>query len=353
MSFIIRAIDVGYGNTKYVTNVDGDKIDCGHFPSQTFYSASEPVQNGLGGARKTIAVPINGNYYEVGPDVELAAHWLRSRQRHDGYTETEEYRAFMAGALHFMKAEVVDLLVLGLPVAHYMTKRQQLAKSMTGTFELGKKRQVEVKRVVVVAQPQGALMHYASSTGRLAEVMQAKSLIIDVGSRTFDWLVTRGTQVVPRMSHSVNRGVSDVLRAIADAISAEIGEEYNDLEGIDLALRTGKSPKIFQKPYDIKKFDKTVQIIADQAMNYMCERLENSYAFEHIVLVGGGAFLFRKAIKRRFSKLTIQEVKDPLYANVRGFQIFGEKYAQERLVGTEQAKTTAALENTEAAAVPK
>lgn len=154
MSFIIRAIDVGYGNTKYVTNVDGDKIDCSHFPSQTFYSASEPVQNGLGGARKTIAVPINGNYYEVGPDVELAAHWLRSRQRHDGYTETEEYRALMAGALHFMKAEVVDLLVLGLPVAHYMTKRQQLAKSMTGIFELGKKRQVEVKRVVVVAQQQ-------------------------------------------------------------------------------------------------------------------------------------------------------------------------------------------------------
>ena len=35
------------------------------------------------------------------------------------------------------------------------------------------------------------------------------------------------------------------------------------------------------------------------------------------------------------------------------WKIFGEKYAQERLVGTEQAKTTAALENTEAAAVPK
>ena len=51
---------------------------------------------------------------------------------------------------------------------------------------------------------------------------------------------------------------------------------------------------------------------------------------ENIVLVGGGAYLYRKAVKRRFPKHQILEVEDPMYANVRGFQLLGEQYVRER-----------------------
>lgn len=85
-------------------------------------------------------------WYGVGPDVALAADGFVGRNHHDDYIRTQEYRAFTAGALHFMKVDHVDLLVLGLPVSQYMNRRAELQKAMTGTFDVGRKRKVEVRR---------------------------------------------------------------------------------------------------------------------------------------------------------------------------------------------------------------
>jgi plasmid segregation protein ParM len=49
----------------------------------------------------------------------------------------------------------------------------------------------------------------------MAEIGKEQSLIIDPGSRTFDWLVAQGMRLVQKQSHSINRGMSDVLRLIA------------------------------------------------------------------------------------------------------------------------------------------
>ena len=132
------------------------------------------------------------------------------------------------------------------------------------------------------------------------------------------------------MSHSVTRGVSDILLAIARKLSTEIGEEFDDLEAIDVALRSGKSLRIYQKEYDLKRYDSVVQVIAEQAVTSLVSKMDKTYSVENVVLVGGGAYLFRKAIKRHFSKHTIHEVGDPLHANVRGFQLLGEQYIKER-----------------------
>ena len=163
----------------------------------------------------------------------------------------------------------------------------------------------------------------------MKEILDERSLVIDAGWRTFDWLVTRGLRVVTRLSHSINRGVSDILRDIAEHISADIGVSFTDLEAIDVALRTGKNPRIFQKTYDIKPLDKLAREVADQAVSAMLQYFDNSHAFENIILVGGGAFMFKRAIKQAFPRHTIHEVREPLYANVRGFQLIGQRVAAE------------------------
>jgi hypothetical protein len=55
-------------------------------------------------------------------------------------------------------------------------------------------------------------VHYASEHQKMAEIGHEQSLIIDPGSRTFDWLVARGMRLVQKQSYSFNRGMSDVLR---------------------------------------------------------------------------------------------------------------------------------------------
>jgi len=331
MALTVRAVDVGSGNTKFIHAAVGEDVRCTSFPSIAYPSMDGRSGWTAGDRRRTLMIPVGPLFYEVGPDVALAADTFRARQLHDDYTESPEYTALLRGALAMMKLTQIDLLVVGLPVALFAGRKAALEKAMTGRHDIGEGRSVTVAKVLAVAQPQGALVHYASVHGKLTEIGTERSLIIDPGSRTFDWLVSQGMRLVPKQSHSVNRGVSDVLRLLAQEISHDIGTPYRDLDAIDLALRTGKPPVIFQKPFDIKRLMPLAESVAEQAVSSMKEWLDSPHSLQNIILVGGGAFLFRKAVKAAFPRHRILEVKEPMFANVRGFQVAGQNFAQTML----------------------
>lgn len=90
MDFIIRAVDVGFGNTKYISSVVGGEIRCANFPSIAYPCMRDPASQPGFERRKTVSIPINGLFYEVGPDVALAADAFRATQTHDRYIETPE-----------------------------------------------------------------------------------------------------------------------------------------------------------------------------------------------------------------------------------------------------------------------
>ena len=327
MELIVRAVDVGSGNTKLVTGVAGTEIRCASFPSVAYPSSGETPQWPASERRKTFCIPVGPLFYEVGPDVGLAADTFRAKQLHDEYTESPEYMALLRGALSMMKVPHIDLLIVGLPVALFTLKKAALEKAMVGIHQVGGGKTVTVAKAMAVAQPQGALVHYAAEHEKIETISTEQSLVIDPGSRTFDWLVTRGMRLVQKQSHSINRGMSDVLRLIAHAITKDIGTPYRDYDAIDLALRSGKPPVIFQKHYDMKHLMPLAESVADQAVSSMKEWLEAPHSLQNIILVGGGAFMFRKAVKAAFPRHRIHEVKEPLFANVRGFQLAGQNYA--------------------------
>jgi plasmid segregation protein ParM len=323
MDLIVRAVDVGFGVTKFITHVTSSEIRCASFPSLAYPSARDPAALPAAERRKTVAIPINGLFYEVGDEVALATDNLRATHLHDRYTETPEYLALLRGALALMKQPAIDLLVVGLPVSQFVARRAALEKLATGSHDVGAGKVVSVRRAVAVAQPQGALVCYAATQQKMAAIEHEQSLIIDPGARTFDWLVARGMRLVLKTSDSVTRGVSHVLRAIAADISTEIGTPYTDLDAIDRALRSGKNPMVYQKPFDIGRLMPIAHSVAERAVGAMLESIPATYSFQNIVLVGGGAFLFKGAVKKAFPKHRLQEVREPMFANVRGFQIAG------------------------------
>ncbi len=73
MSPVVRAIDVGYGNTKYSSLITGGDIQCGMFPSLAPQASSGPdLASGLMQRRNTVVVEVDGVNYEVGKDARLA-----------------------------------------------------------------------------------------------------------------------------------------------------------------------------------------------------------------------------------------------------------------------------------------
>lgn len=331
MELIVRAVDVGSGNTKFVTGVAGADIRCASFPSVAYPSSGETPQWPASERRKTVCIPVGPLFYEVGPDVGLAADTFRAKQLHDEYTESPEYMALLRGALSLMKVPHVDLLIVGLPVALFSLKKAALEKAMSGSHPVGGGKTVTVAKAMAIAQPQGALVHYAAEHEKMTTIGTEQSLVIDPGSRTFDWLVTRGMRLVQKQSNSINRGMSDVLHLLASEISKDIGTPYRDYDAIDLALRNGKAPVIFQKPYDMKRHLPLAESVAQQAVSTMRQWIETPESLQNIILVGGGAFLFKKAVKAAFPKHRIHEIKEPMFANVRGFQLAGQNYAASAL----------------------
>ena len=330
MAAVVRSVDVGYGNTKFVVEHEGDEIRCSMFPSVSSTSLSHPERSTLGERRKTVVIPVNGMYHEVGPDAVAARDRFRPLHMHDGFVETPAYRAFVCGAMNYMKVSEIDVLVLGLPVAAFLHKKAALERTWAGEHAVADGRTVSVHKAVVLAQPMGALAYFARMSGKLAALAKEQSLVIDPGARTFDWLVTRGMTLVQNQSSSVNRGVFDIAKAIAREIGRELGTDYRDYEAVDEALRLRRPLVLYQRPYELGKYRRLVDEIVNEAVSSMLSEIGDAASFQNIVLVGGGAELFAKAVRKAFPKHQIHDVKDPLFANVRGFQIAGEHLAAKR-----------------------
>jgi hypothetical protein len=125
-----------------------------------------------------------------------------------------------------------------------------------------------VFRSLAVARPQGALAYYAHAQGKLAEIGVERSLIIDParGPSTGWWRRARGW-----------------CRA---------------------------------------------ESVTKQAVSSIKEWIEAPHSLQNIILVDGGAFLFRKAVKAALSCHRTHETREPVFANVRGFQLAGMTYAR-------------------------
>jgi plasmid segregation protein ParM len=189
-------------------------------PSVAYPSSADTSAMPAAEKRKTVCIPVGSLFYEVGPDIT----WPRTPR------EAAARRVHRVAGVHgaaaralSMKVPHIDLLVVGLPVALLALKKAALEKAMTGSHEIAAGRTLTVGKALAVAQPQGALVHYAAEHEKMASIGTEQSLVIDPGSRTFDWLVCRGMRLVQKQSHSINRGMSDVLRLMAAEISKDIG----------------------------------------------------------------------------------------------------------------------------------
>lgn len=331
MQPVVRAVDVGFGHTKFVTAVAGTDIRCASFPSMCYPSARDSSKVAAIESRSTMCIPIGGLFYEVGPDVALAGDAFLPSQMHDRYTETPEYLALLRGALRMMKVPEVHLLVVGLPVALLVARKARLERAVTGTHDVGGGRRVVVHKAMAVAQPQGALLYFSSVAGKMDRIAGEQSLVIDPGYRTFDWVVARGVRFVQKRSHSVPRGVADVLQVLASEITQDIGVQYRDLEALDAALRAGRGPTIYQRPYDLGRMQPMVEKIAGQAVSSMLHWIGDATGFHNIVMAGGGVHLFKGAVKAAFPRQRVLVLKDAMFAKVRGFQIAGMNYAASRI----------------------
>lgn len=336
---IVRAIDVGYGNVKFVTRHDKilDPVTCSKFPSSAPVSRSEDLGAGMMSKRSTVNVEVNGVIYEVGPDVGLAQEvFEESANLNEGFALSDGYMARTLGALHYMATaskpylEYIDLLVLGLPISTYDGLKSKLEKKMKGIHHLPHGREIDVKRVVVLPQPLGAFynhMYVEAGKDKAPELMKQMNLIVDPGSFTFDWLLALGMKTNTRRSGTVNRGMS----AIVKSISEDVAKKYNTNQTvvyrvIETSIRDNTAPKLFSEEFNISDYMARATPIITEALAAMSNKVGDGADIENIILVGGGATTYLPELQKLFPRHNIVMSNNSLYANVVGFQVAGERH---------------------------
>lgn len=333
---IVRAIDVGYGNTKYVSYVSAAAgVQCSVFPSITPQEGAGPdLAVGMLRKRNTVVVEVDGVRYEVGRDARLAQDASYGRTLDPSYSASPSYMALIRGALHYMGQTEIDLLVLGLPVNTFASHGKQLEARVKGTHRVPtidghSTVDVVVRRVSVVPQPIGGFFDYAIGNQLYERMKNQMNLLIDPGFYTLDWVVAQGAKMVSARSGAHAGGMSAILAAIADPVAKKLGTQSPDIGVIDEALASGSAPRFFGKPFPLDEYIPYGKEKARQFVAVLANKVGNAMDIDNVVLVGGGATFFKDVLQRQFPHHEIVIAPDPIFANVRGFQIAGEQAARQ------------------------
>jgi plasmid segregation protein ParM len=326
MKASVFAIDVGYGNTKYAyRTADGTEVT-GMFPSlapPTAFRALSGDSEDMLVARKVVTITIDRVGYEVGPDVPTtAAYGKTGRLLVDFYPITDNYAALLFGAIHFSGVTHIDRLVLGLAGHNPLKHAAALRERFVGELNFGHG-SVKIGKVVVIPQPLGSLELVMGYSGRSPQHDDAY-FVVDIGYFTTDWLYAEGLKLDDRRSGGMVGGTWQIYQRIADLIARDEGENVNDIERIDKALRDNIPFVCYNKTIDLAPYVKLVTPLISNDVTEIRSRVGRLSDVRSIILTGGGAALYATAVRHAFPRVEIDVVNTPCLANVRGFLVVGE-----------------------------
>lgn len=180
--------------------------------------------------------------------------------------------------------------------------------------------ELHVGKVIVIPQPLGGLRAHS---GLQTEADNAKqSLVVDVGFNTFDWLIAKGSRPDMERSGSFEGGVSQLIREVSTHAGNELGIGALDFLDTEKALATGQL-SYKGKVYPFTKYRDIADAAATSVVNKFINAQKGNRGFDKIILTGGGAVFFEKALKKRFPSFELNLGADAVMDNVRGFYSFG------------------------------
>jgi plasmid segregation protein ParM len=319
------AIDVGYGNTKSAFRMGSD-IATQMFPSLAPIAVNDAVSGfgqGIVASRKVAPITVGGTTYEIGPGVDISsAYGNAGRTLSEDFCLTPNYAALLGGSLHFAGVTEVELLVLGLPVHTIAKFSNHLKETFTGTHDFGHG-SVSIGTVKVVPQPLGSLVSFSEYGGNRFDRENAH-LVVDVGYFTTDWVVAHGFTMNDRRSGGAPGGASQIYQRIASLISSAEGDTVGDIERIDNRLREKKPFLFYGKEIDLAPLVEQSQAVILGTIKELQNRVGRTADLRSIVLTGGGAALYERAIREAFPRVPLDVLASPCFANVKGFLIIGE-----------------------------
>jgi plasmid segregation protein ParM len=331
---IVAAVDVGYGNTKFcMAEVGSSLLRPDHFPSVASLQVGVVNKGDKDWSKSDIFdITVGESSFQVGKTVleTLPFHYDRHKNLTESYPQTDEYHALLKGALRYMGQPVIHTLVSGLPVNYYEDQTKRLISRLMGVHTFPDGFSVMVENVKIFPQPMGGFIHFFQKEQPMA-VKGKRSLTIDVGYFTLDWLVCRGLVMAGNRSGSIPGGMSILLEVLRQLISEDREKPLRDITIVDEGLRNHCTAKIGGSEYNFKHLLEKANTKLIELMRSVLSSVGSLDDIDIIIMVGGGAPYFYRAAQTVFDDREIIIPKQSIYSNVSGFWIGGNHFASQNI----------------------
>ncbi|MHB8252905.1 MAG: ParM/StbA family protein [Acidiferrobacter sp.] len=292
------------------------------------------VRPAAAGPRSLVSDRFIGGDAPIGTDVMVqGVAWVAggetgllqntAREMHADYTTTDPYRALFYAALRLTGQSLIDVVVTGLPVSHFQVPahRARLEAFMTQDHLVAPGQRVKVMKTVVLPQPAGAYLDLASRSEDTTILDEGRVVVLDVGHFSADWAVFERGQFHNLVSGSSLKAMSKLLD-VANRLIAQDHEGGPGLDNLEDALRHNRDTvlvfgeRVAIAPYLATAARELAPTIATQLRAALRDQSDN---VDLVLLVGGGARLYREAAQQAFPKSRLETPDDVVTANARGF----------------------------------
>lgn len=304
---IVRAIDVGYGNNKFILSHihgdDGRDTPVNSFPSIVVPEARNRSFKSIFGEgdAQSVIIPSGTVNYVVGPAALDATNGTLGRNLQANFSTTEEYLALVRGALYNMAVPKIDMLIVGLPMNTFHAHKDGLRNRLICAHAIPNPRQklnphadkatvVEVVDVRVLPQPVGAFYSYTLPRNLYDQMSDETNLILDVGYGTFDWFLAYGVRPQITRCDAYPGGVAAIAMAIADQIDPSLRLSPRVMQHIDEALDERRADFYAKgSRHKIADFKSVASSKIGEQVNAMFASVQSLSDVQNVLLTGGGS----------------------------------------------------------------
>lgn len=336
----VRAIDVGYYNTKFTLGRERDGRNESTIATKMFPSLTPRYAEALSALPGAVesggrVVTFDGLDYYVGQDSVYCASGSVARSISHDFSRSTTYRVLTYAALAEIAEKAggfaveIDRLVVGLPCNTFKNEAPALEKWLCGQHRIttnGRQVLVAVEHVHVIPQPLGALLDYCFESGH---DFDGWALIVDPGGGTLDWFCTTKERGNWGRSGAYPKSMLACSYAVCDAIHKEFRDSYEVVSRVDNAIRGQSSTfRANGNTYQIADYQRQIDDVVIEALDKMMESVGKMFDLDLILVAGGGGRLFAKALRTRYPEVADRVTEwseEPIFANVRGFHAFGEQ----------------------------
>ncbi len=336
---VIEAIDLGFGYSKYTVNGKPNIM-----PSLAVLNSNRHVEGEYLESADVVAVRVDDVEYLVGPEIEKIAT-TETKVLNRDYVSSAQYKALCYGCLSKMGHTEIDYLAVGLPNNNYERMKGTLQKLLQGKHKISKKLTVHVKKVLVIRQPIAGLIQYAQDQSKFDEMKESRTLRLDFGYFSTDWIVADGFTPVENLCDASDTGAysiyNQVMRHLNETVipDMELDKlESSDYARLDKGLRTGNLRLCGQKiPLDgvvdghkkHKPVENIIFQVSRQAIMDCRNNIgESAKTIDKITMGGGSAPMYLKAVKEAFPNHDVHEETEGQYSNLLGLRFAALSHAE-------------------------